>query len=96
MTLEEIRKVFLNILESTPGGYGICENAEQCPNLGQEYLSIQNINNEWHFSATIIILKYANAKNVVNSISSHLRYELNKKKEHLGKLNVFIGGLAND
>ncbi|UUD34787.1 hypothetical protein NPA07_03115 [Mycoplasmopsis caviae] len=96
MTLDEMRKIFLDILKSTPGVYGICQNEAECSGLAHEYLTIQKIDEHWYFGATIVILKYSNAKNVVNSISSHLRYELTKRREKLGKLNIFIGGLTND
>ncbi|WP_027120341.1 hypothetical protein [Mycoplasmopsis lipofaciens] len=98
MNQEQVLKLFVEILESTPGVHSICkDNKTQQSVLSSGILKIEQIkNNIWNFSATIVVLKNANCKAIINSISSLLRYELKKTKQKIGKLNIFIGGLTND
>ncbi|WP_029608410.1 hypothetical protein [Mycoplasma simbae] len=98
MEKSEISKIFIDILESTPGVFSI-----QCPfdhpvDDCNEWVvaNKKDDSNVWDFTAAITILKNSNLKNIVTSITSLLRFALRQKEQKLGKLNILVGGLNND
>ncbi|MCR8966786.1 hypothetical protein [Mycoplasma zalophidermidis] len=95
MNKSEVSKIFIDILESTPGVYSIqCKQDET--NQCSECVIINQYDTTWDFTATITLIKNSNCKNIVSSIHSLLRFALRKNNQKLGKLNIFIGGLNND
>lgn len=98
MEKQQAVKIFMDILETTPGIYSI-----QCPyncennNCGDCIIVSKNeSSHSWDFTASITILKNSNLKNIVNSITTIVRFALRKQKQKLGKLNILVGGLNND
>ena len=95
MTIEEAKDLFLNVIESIPGIHAV--KSEKNPEGNEKQLfNVEQLNNKWNFSAHLIILKTANARAIVESLSALLKHILRNQKESFGKLNVFIGGLTND
>lgn len=93
MTEKEVQEIFTEILKSTPGVHSIMNdvNDKSCLTFG-----VDEINNCWNFTATIKIIKNTSAKDIVKNITALLKYQLGRKKQNIGKINLFIGGLAND
>ncbi|QBF34928.1 hypothetical protein EG856_03360 [Mycoplasmopsis phocirhinis] len=96
MNKSEVSKIFIDILQSTPGVFSIkCPYDEQT-HIHSECVIVNYRDNVWDFMASITILKNSNLKNIVTAINSLLRFALRKKNQKLGKLNILIGGLNND
>ncbi|WP_029512792.1 hypothetical protein [Mycoplasmopsis iners] len=95
MEKDNVLKIFLDALESTPGIAQIMclQNDLEC---SHEKIKAEKINDNWNFSASLILLKNTNCKDVLNSIHSLLKYKLKKEKLNLGKINIIIEGIAND
>ncbi|MCS4536902.1 MULTISPECIES: hypothetical protein [unclassified Mycoplasma] len=92
----DVSKIFIDILETTPGVFSIkCPYDEQS-HIHDDCVIVNSRDNVWDFTASITILKNSNLKNIVTSINSLLRFALRKKNQKLGKLNILIGGLNND
>ncbi|EGV00420.1 hypothetical protein MCSF7_00426 [Mycoplasmopsis columbina SF7] len=94
MEKETIRQIFIDILESTPGVFEVSKNENK--DVSTSKIRIENVGGRWNLFVSIIVLKNANCKNILKSISSLLRYRFKENKFKLGKLNIFIEGITND
>ncbi|QQH23272.1 hypothetical protein HYE26_02510 [Mycoplasmopsis bovis] len=94
MTNNEVEKIFIEILESTPGVKLILEDGTT-DNIA-DFNVHESDKDTWNFNASIKILKNTSAKELVKNISNLLKYRLVKKGQKVGKINLFIGELIND
>lgn len=94
MTNNEVEKIFIEILESTPGVRLDLEEGTT------DHIADFNVHESdkdiWNFSASIKILKNTSAKELVKNISNLLKYKLAKNGQKVGKINLFIEELIND
>ncbi|WP_029906557.1 hypothetical protein [Mycoplasmopsis opalescens] len=95
MTQEQAQELFINALEATPGVVKIMKVEENKPHRDVKFFC-NKIDDGWHFIATIQVLKSTNCRAIVRSIGEILNFNLVKKNEKIGKLNIFIGGITND
>ncbi|QSF13905.1 hypothetical protein [Mycoplasma sp. Mirounga ES2805-ORL] len=91
MDLDVLKKLFIDSLESTPGIKSI-SNSEYSEND----IVVEEINGKFCFKAQITILRNESAKNIINLVSSHLRYKLKESGSIIGKINLIIGGITNE
>ncbi|MGY5139333.1 hypothetical protein [Mycoplasmopsis gallinarum] len=90
----DVIKIFVDVLEKTPGIKQILDenNSEKLAYP----LSAELIDNRWNFTVSIVILKNTNCKDLLLSINKSLDYVLKQKQQKMGKLNIFIEGIANE
>ncbi|WP_416738041.1 hypothetical protein ACLRE7_02500 [Mycoplasmopsis meleagridis] len=89
--------LFIHAIKTSPGIkeiIGLEENYDK--DKKEDKLNVEYINNAWDLSVSLIILKNANCKDILNSISSLLNYRFKQEKLKLGKINIYIEGISND
>ncbi|WP_027334846.1 hypothetical protein [Mycoplasmopsis felifaucium] len=96
MNNKEVEQIFIDTLESTPGISAIIKSDDEFNSNIPAVFNVCENNNIWNFIATMKLHNNSNAKDIVNSVSNTLKFKLKRKKQNIGKINLFIGGISND
>ncbi|WP_338822409.1 hypothetical protein [Mycoplasmopsis felifaucium] len=96
MNNKEVEQIFIDTLESTPGISAIIKSDDEFNSNIPAVFNVYENNNIWNFIATMKLHNNSNAKDIVNSVWNTLKFKLKRKKQNIGKINLFIGGISND